>query len=444
MWNIAQCGYELPDILRCSPTTQNVNTSRALKIFNKIIATINGLRQIRHRLFESPKQTINSDLLKKLIFIKGEMGRKPLTFTLLRNVPNTTFEQIFEELGPSLEDTIRYCKNAGMRCSNITKVHSALFPKCFVYATQENKTSNEVSDEGLDNGVSMVLMSGIRLAARAFTNYSNSIYRNPVFQNTWLPFSADGIRLIIHRPGVTPNIDQQGINLSPSQSTLIAITGKEVIRKPWPYSSRCTTTDYELEKLRKSVAQAMDQDSNSSITEEDDMSTYTQQDCRSACLQHQIWKTCNCLDIKARLPFSKRNNKLLCGALKEGHTEMLFNPEKHGTQDCIKKASELISNKCSYLHKIINDLACVKQVREEFTKRKIRGETGCICPSPCYSYQYISSISQASWPAPGPETHAAYRNLVDIAKWNFEGMDQFHRFVWEYCWGGRLGVIVYL
>ena len=167
MWNIAH----------------NTDTFPKLQIFNTIIATIDGLRQIRHSLENTRngiqeqgrrrqrsrhKRSGDSDLLGKLIYIKGELGRKPLTFTLLRNIHNTTFDQIFDELGPSLEDTIRYCTNAGITCANITKIHSALFPKCFVYSTQENKSNVEVSDEGIDNGVSLVLNSGVQLAAKAF------------------------------------------------------------------------------------------------------------------------------------------------------------------------------------------------------------------------------------------------------------------------------------
>ncbi len=431
MWNIAH----------------NTDTFPKLQIFNTIIATIDGLREIRQSVENTRngiqeqgrrrrrgrhKRSGGSDLLEKLIFIRGELGRKPLTFTLLRNIHNTTFDQIFDELGPSLEDTIRYCTNAGITCAHIMKMHSALFPKCFVYATQENKSNIEVSDEGIDNGVSLVLNSGAQLAAKAFTRYSNTIYRNALFQNTFLPFSADGIRLIIHSPGVMPNVDQQGINISPGQSTLIAITGKEVIRKSWPYS-RCTSTDHELQMLRKSVTRVIVDDSISN-TLEDYRTTYTQQDCRSACLQRVIWRECRCLDIKSRLPFSDINDKLLCGTLEEGETEKLFNPEKHGTQNCIKSASELISDKCRFLHKVINDLACVKEAKEKFTKRKLSGETGCRCPSPCYSYHYIVSISQAPWPAAGIETHAAYRNLVHPrhAKWNLDGMDEIQRLVLEY------------
>ena len=51
---------------------------------------------------------------------------------------------------------------------------------------------------------------------------------------------------------MVPDPDQRGIDVSAGYSTLVAIAGKEVIRKPWPYGT-CTSSDHELKLLRESL-----------------------------------------------------------------------------------------------------------------------------------------------------------------------------------------------
>ncbi len=46
-----------------------------------------------------------------------------------------------------------------------------------------------------------------------------------------------------------------GIDVSPGYSTLIALSGKETIRLPAPYSD-CVNSDAELQLLREAVAKS--------------------------------------------------------------------------------------------------------------------------------------------------------------------------------------------
>ncbi len=84
-------------------------------------------------------------------------------------------------------------------------------------------------DEGLHNGVTLILMSGTQLASVNLKE-SQRLIVIPGFQNTFTPLSSDGFRLMINGPGVMPNIDHQGIHIAPGFSTLIDISGKEIIR----------------------------------------------------------------------------------------------------------------------------------------------------------------------------------------------------------------------
>ena len=362
----------------------------------------------------------NNTLVDKLVSIVDQLGSRALLFTLLRNTPNITFGEIFEKVGPDLDNTVVYCSNAGMNCTNVTKFHAGQFSKCFDYSTSQNNTRNTVSDEGIINGLTLLLMSGVQLASVAFRQHSDLIYDHPFFQNTLLPIAADGFRLMVSTPGVQPDLDQQGIDISPGQSTLIAITGKEIIRLPWPYSE-CTEQDYELQLLRKIVASSSLSYTPVSV---DRKSTYTQQDCRSACLQRIIWNECHCLDLQSRLPFGEGEEHLLCGAVGLEEMAMLMEPSDDQL-NCFRDLNELGSAKCSFLNKLINDLACVKNAKYNFVERRNLPGYQCSCPPACHSYEYQMSLSESPWPAAGLETHSAYRKLVVNGKWkhftNFPG-----------------------
>ncbi len=160
---------------------------------------------------------------------------------------------------------------------------------------------------------------------------------------------------------------------------------------------------------------------------------YTSQSCRSACLQRLIWERCHCLDLKLKLPFPDIDGKLLCGALGEKEMDILLNLSqnlpKSDKERCLFNLSQVISDNCSHIHKIINDLYCVKAVKDDYKKREWLDESLCTCNPACHSYEYDITISDSPWPAPGPETHAAYNKMKDV-NWTFSDntniMDYFH------------------
>ncbi len=410
-------------------------TSTAFEIYSSITGFASRLlcvldRQSKQCTTEFNNESIeNPELLRKLTAINDDLADHTLVYTLLKNVPNMTFEQLFEELGPSIQDTIIYCNNAGTICKNMTKVDTGYFPKCFTYATQDNISEimdNKLSEEGISNGLTMLIMVGTQLASEALHEkfpQNNKVTLYSDFMNTYLPFSANGIRLMIHIPEVVPNMDQAGININPGHSTLLAITGKEIKKLPEPYSL-CTNTDPELMLLRESVLKAMPASYVPSSNAGHKMPAafmsymYTSQSCRSACLQRLIWEKCHCLDLKSKLPFPDVDGKLLCGALGEQEMDILLNPQKHNKGGCSSDLTEVISMNCSHLHKIINDLYCIKEVKRNYRHQKLLDESLCTCPPACHSYEYDIAISDAPWPAPGPETNAAYHKMKAV-NWTF-------------------------
>ena len=187
-------------------------------------------------------------LHQKFALAKKRVKGRTMAFLFLRNIPTMTFKSVFDQVGQGLNDFIRYCDNDG-KCNNITEVHSTHFPKYFGYNMLDNKPGPTVKSEGISHGVSLIFMSGGQFAS---VPLQGRRLVNSFFANTYLPSSAAGIRITITAPGVRPSIDSQGLDISPGFSTLIAITGKETIRLPWPHSD-CTHRDDELLQLRQSL-----------------------------------------------------------------------------------------------------------------------------------------------------------------------------------------------
>ncbi len=219
------------------------------------------------------------------------------------------------------------------------------------------------------------------------------------FGHTYRASSANGIRLMISPPGGSPNMDEQGVNISPGQFSLIAITGKEIKRQPWPYS-RCSFVDYEMLQLQESFRKATELKSNTSEGEEN--YSYTQKECRSSCLQRRIYEQCNCLDPESRLPFKNIEGRHLCGGLETTEMLMFLDPYAYGKQMCFTDPSELLSGDCGFLMKLINDLHCVDDVYKTFST-----DSECNCPVACNTYEYELSISESVWPAEGYEMNYA-------------------------------------
>ncbi len=376
---------------------------------------------LSHRLSEIQSTTkaagalsIENKWRNHLLSIREDLD-KTVAFTLLRNIPNMTFETIFEDIGPSVGDTIRYCSNAGSKCGTITQLHYGNFPKCFNYETAQNNRGRTLSNEGITRGVTMVLNTGVQLTSvalqRRLLEEQEAFVPPPIFQNNFYPFAANGIRLMINSPGVMPNMDKEGINIIPGHSTLIAVSGKEITRLSSPYSD-CTNTDYEMKMLRENVSQSLG--FRLSLLDGDDgMSTYTQQQCRTACLQREIWGKCKCLDSFLDLPFKNLDSSVLCSNPAKTEMNIFLKPESYNKSHCFRNLTDLISDGCRFLHKMINDLVCVKEVKEKYEERKMSGESECRCPPACHSYQYDMTISQALWPAAGIETQEVYYNLLE-------------------------------
>ncbi len=197
-----------------------------------------------------------------------------------------------------------------------------------------------------------------------------------------------------------------------------------------------------MKTLQERAKESLGIVTNNSLNEE--KYVYTQQECMSACLQRVIVEQCSCLDPEHRLPFKEVDGSHLCYVLGLDNMGMFLEPERYEKQGCFKNTTQFMSDKCSFLHKIINDFACVKKVKDNFGKGTLSGSPGCKCAPSCYTYEYQLSASESPWPSPGYELINAMDDLVLYHDWkyNFGASQEFKtcgRCAYVDCKGGGTG-----
>lgn len=411
MWNLVQPpGHPSPSLEY--EVTTNVATA---------LVELQHMYRDYHVYWDIPSKVTELDLYKNFDEIFSYITDKTVLYTWLRNIPNMTFEQIMDKVGSRRKHIIHSCTYNRNDCANFTQFGSGQFPRCFHYDISAHEKNTQFEDE-INSGITFLLMTGVQLMSVAFKqirsdhNTRFSMRHGELFEDVLSTVSANGIRLTINSQGAGHNVNQQGINLSPGYYTLVAIKGREIIRLPWPYSD-CVTVDYEIKRLQESVKETLG--FTSTNKKQAGSSSYSQQECRSSCLQRLIVQRCHCLSLEYRLPFpdmENTQNRHLCGAL--GPDEMAIFLS-HGKSDCFKNFTVFVSNKCMFLHSVINQLACVQRVKEAYIKKKASSDSDCLCPPACYTYEYDLSTSQSIWPAAGYELDNAYKYHVYGPQWNY-------------------------
>ncbi len=220
MWNLVQPEggkSPSPEYERLKATSSQIYDLilRMMYVRNKDESKIDDLT-----LYHNVKYTIAEMMRKSML----------LSFTLLKNTPNMSFEQIFDKLGEDKDNIIHACQNGLAKCKDFTQFSSGQFPRCFRYGTSRDIENMEM-DDGISNAIMLILMTGGQLMSVAHSKAyrkASSIHRrvpnDHLFGHVYSPSSSNGIRLTISRPGVNPNIDEGGIDVSPGYHTVISVT----------------------------------------------------------------------------------------------------------------------------------------------------------------------------------------------------------------------------
>ncbi len=399
-------------------------------IYYKIVNNVASLRNIhtghdQKNITSNLGSDENSTIYEKLALIHSELSERYTLTPLLMNSPYVDYWDIMENISPDAtpKETLRYCSNSGLECQKFKPYTHSHFHRCFEYVISNDKTNNEMFAQGVNNGVTFVFFTGARLAAHALNQ--SSLWLMPGWEHTFMPSAAvDGVRLVIENPNIVVDPFHRGTDIPPGFSTLIGVTGRQVLKLSSPYSD-CVTVDPELLLLHETLARDIPDIAEKLSESKMAKSSYSPIRCRSACLQKIIWSECQCLDPRLQMPVLLPS--MLCGAPGKNttHARMFFNPEQFGREHCFESNGEfLASEECSFLHNIISSLACAKGVKLIHAKQENEHRQTCSCPSQCQSYEYDLSFSHSVWPSPGIETDTAYVKLIknDLAK-QYENMN---------------------
>ena len=350
----------------------------------------------------------NKTILNRWYQVRSDLTITWLITTLLLDAANVVSKQTvrLKQLQYFLDETTINCQRRKVKCneSYFTPFLIVSHTGCKTYELLEGGDFNESRIQGINNGVTFIFMTGSKISAIEYDN--NRTWNLPGFQNTFEASSgSEGIRVIIHDPDTSLWPEHEGIDVSPGFSTTIGIDAEENIRLKPPYSD-CTEHNNEIEMLLHSITSKLGYSpkrEDSGLQE----SSFTTLECRSSCLQRQIWENCDCLLLGEYLPFF--NSSFLCGHMAKA-THILHNPEAYGKEHCFDLQNMTDLECTNFLSKLFSDLSCVQRVLTRTNSEIV--DLKCDCPTPCRSKEYSLTIGTSSWPSPGPELDAAYTSIV--------------------------------
>ena len=395
-----------------SKTLREFSYRNAMKDFYQLLHSLLKIEQNLNTFGQlsengSLQSDTNKTILNKWFQVKNDLTNTWLITTLLMDASDVVSNQIdrLKQLQYFSDETTINCQKRKVKCneSYFTPFLSVSHTGCKTYDLLEGSDVDESRIQGVNNGVTFIFMTGSKISAMGYDN--NQTWNIPGFQNTFEASSgSEGIRMIIHHPKTSLWPEHEGIDVSPGFSTIIGIDAKENIRLKPPYSD-CTEHNNEIEKLLHSITSRLGYSPSRKDGLEE--SSYTTLECRSSCLQRQIWENCDCLLLGEYLPFF--NSSFLCGHMAKA-TNILYNPEAYAKEHCFDLQNMTDLECTNFLSKLFSDLSCVQRVLTR-TNSEIIG-SNCDCPTPCRSMEYSLTIGTSSWPSPGPELDAAYTSIV--------------------------------
>ena len=329
------------------------------------------------------------------------------------NVFTQLSEEIINQITPSLEEIMISCKTADKDCNPdyFTSFKHSFFFKCYIYDPLEGREVEDGVAEGINFGQTFVFLSGSEMISEG----TESI---PGFDNFMRQTGGtDGVRLVVHARGTVPDPLNEGVDIPTGASVVLGISSHETHRLEQPYGN-CSRTDVESIQMLKYMSNNTDvpqflDDWNRTVE-------YKSSQCRSSCQQRKTWEHCGCLDVNLPAPVWPWNNNKFC---------RFMNFSKQDVID-IRQCCDLGVNDvaCSRIvGDVVRDIHCIQGI----TGNVAEWTDDCDCRPPCKETQYSFSYSMSTWPAKGPTTSYAYKEIVrDILiprlnKSNVSGTQQF-------------------
>jgi len=245
---------------------------------------------------------------------------KEILLNLTQFIANYTDEEL-SSAGHDIQEMLQECVFLGKTCgpSDFYHFYDTKYGNCYTFNSGMTGYVSRITNPGASFGLSLTL-------------YINQAQYIPVLTQ------EAGMRVLLHRQGQVPIMEEDGFDVNPGTKSGIAVRYVEVERKDGHYSN-CTN-----EGERTTTGKHEYYPGN-----------YTQKACLKTCLQNGIIEGCGCANPLYRRP----KNYPVCGPLEN---------------ECVEQVElELLdSNQCS----------------DE-------------CPTPCWESQYQYVISSSQWPSNG-------------------------------------------
>lgn len=254
------CLYNCVDRIRflaSKPTATTITLDRRQEIDFPAV-TICNLNMLSREYLES----LDLQFIVQRILLDADEGLDSCISSLnnVSNLPNITYQQIFEEGKQKLESLIIACNFLGRNCSvdfeNFVPTLTRL-GLCYVF------------NSGFDGRQVLTTNgTGARLGLRLLLNISQNQYAAS-------PNLDAGVKIAIHRQSEPPEPDDQGIGIPPGRNAFINIRQQNIIDKT---GASCNSED------QVSQLNFLQHDFN-----------YSAAACANDCFYTQIARACNCV-----------------------------------------------------------------------------------------------------------------------------------------------------
>ena len=256
-------------------------------------------------------------------------------------------------LALDFSQTVITCTYLNKKCEiNVQDTFDSYFFKCFtlkIFSDGKPLMSHKV---GYKNGVKLSLFTGPRPVTQHFPPLGPGL-RNfiktygGVIDHNEPETRSSGFRIVLHERNKTPFPQQEGMTIQTNTAARVGITVNKIERAKRPHG-RC-----------------------SKETEEED---YSEDMCLASCLQQNIKKNCNCLDIS--LPVEDVTDER---SLPFCHNLSIVDMSVCSQTGCTKE-KDCLNNQTS----------CV----EEVTVAHSLDTMNCFCPPACKELTYVTKVDR--------------------------------------------------
>ena len=306
----------------------------------------------------------------------------------------------------SKEEFFVSCKFRGKDCeeASLAENYDHYYFRCFRYTPPLKGNLKE----GAENGWSAIVLTGSGMLVNESQLIEGNFRYIPGLYEKNSPLSgSDGVRVVLHSPGVWPISVDEGFDVPPGYSVSLAFKPRVFIRADPPYGT-CFHENPFYDGINMSSPEIQ---INKQI--------YREIECRKMCVQQRVIETCGCYEPSLPgLPLlhceeyeaDKNTNTFVSNCTYRRH---LGDPR-------------MIISICGYagdvrcpdgrdcegdvFRKQLNETSCVRSVKEDDIS-----PDKCTCSPPCNEVEYDVGYSFSKWPAKGSDADEVLHEILVVS-----------------------------